>query len=98
MRRQVDDNLAVRIFSILCALALSVLAVRAQEPNRVDGPNIEILKLHWEKQVRLPRNFDPAVMSTGVTANDPIARTAASGPPTAADATRAATSAQSNAA
>lgn len=33
-------------------------------------PNIEILKLKWEKQMRLPQNFDPSAGSTG-TINDP---------------------------
>ncbi len=60
----------------------------------------QMLKLKWEKEVRLPRNFDPSVISTGTTFSDPSSRT--SGPPTnpgaALEATRAATSAQSAAA
>jgi len=47
-------------------------------------PNIEILKLHWEKQVRLPRNFDPSVIPTGTTFSDPATRS--SGPTTTATA------------
>lgn len=43
-------------------------------------PDIEILKLHWEKQVRLPRNFDPSVIPTGGTFNDPGSRVSSSSP------------------
>ena len=81
----------------LCVLVLPSPAIFGQ--NAMDLNNsIEILKLHWEKQVRLPRNFDPSASSTGAPFNDPTARTAASGPATAIDATRAATSAQNAAA
>ena len=81
-----------------CALLFSSATVLAQETNDPNKSNIEILKLHWEKQVRLPRNFDPSVISTGATFNDPAARTSAAAPTTALDATRAATSAQNAAA
>ena len=70
----------------------------AQELPGSGAPNIQILKIHWEKQVRLPRNFDPAEISTGSTFNDPASRTSAAAPTTTLDATRAATSAQSAAA
>lgn len=84
-------------FMCVCVLLLVSPAVLAQ--NQTDSNNnIEILKLHWEKQVRLPRNFDPSATSTGAAFNDPTARTSASGPATAVDATRAATSAQNAAA
>jgi hypothetical protein len=61
--------------------------------------NIEILKLHWEKQVRLPRNFDPSTIPTGGAFNDPASRTtSAAGATVVSDATRAATRAPSVAA
>ena len=63
---------------------------RAQAPQGVTTePNIQILKLHWEKQVRLPSNFDPSVIPTGTTFSDPTTRS--SGPTTTAvaDAPRA---------
>ncbi|HYX28892.1 MAG TPA: hypothetical protein VE863_10005 [Pyrinomonadaceae bacterium] len=97
-RRWPTDNLAVKILLLGCAFFTSAFAVEAQPSKASDGPSIEILKLHWEKQVQLPRNYDPSILSTGRTSNDPVARTSASGPATAADATRAATSAQSEAA
>jgi len=81
---------------LVCVLVFTSPSIFAQ--NETDSNGVEILKLHWEKQLRLPRNFDPSVISTSVGLNDPTARTSASGPGTAVDATRAATSAQSAAA
>jgi len=46
--------------------------------------NIEIIKLEWKREVRLPRNFDPAVISTGGTFNDPATRISSTSPTTAA--------------
>ena len=46
------------------------------------SPPFEILKLKWEKQVRLPRNFDPSVIPTNGGFTDPTK--AASSPSTAA--------------
>ena len=51
-------------------------------------PNIDIVKLGWKREVRLPRNFDPSVIPTGDTFRDPASRS--SGPPSSIDATRVA--------
>jgi len=76
----------------LAAVSGAVLFAQAQKTGE---PNIEILKLHWEKQVRLPRNFDPSIISTGSTFNDPASRASSgTGAIPAADATRVATSNQ----
>jgi hypothetical protein len=84
------------IASIFLVSAGAAFGQEGQAPAR---PNIEILKLHWEKQVRLPRNFDPSVIPTGGTFSDPASRTSGSaGASSAVDATRAATSARSAAA
>jgi hypothetical protein len=70
-----------------------------QEASGPSKPNLEILKLHWEKQVRLPRNFDPSIIPTGGTFSDPASRTSGStGASSGIDATRAATGARSAAA
>jgi hypothetical protein len=69
-----------------------------QETPGPAKPNVEILKLHWEKQVRLPSNFDPADIPTNGTFSDPASRTSAAAPSNPLDATRAATSARSAAA
>ena len=70
----------------------------AQEARSAAAPNIEILKLHWEKQVRLPRNFDPAVIPANGSFVDPASRTSAAAPTSALDATRMASKARSAAA
>src|SRR5882724_7990617 len=83
------------VFVLLVPAATSF----GQESRGPSASNIEILKLHWEKQIQLPRNFDPSVIPTGGTFSDPASRTSTG--PTAtnpADAVRAATSARSAAA
>jgi hypothetical protein len=86
----------------LCVVFTSLVASGAplgQEAQDPAKPNVEIIKLHCEKQVRLPRNFDPSVISTGGTFSDPASRTSGStGAGSAVEATRAATSARSAAA
>jgi hypothetical protein len=88
--------------SWLCVVFISLVASGAplgQEAQDPAKPNIEILKLHWEKQVQLPRNFDPSIIPTGGTFSDPASRTSSStGAGSSVDATRAATSARSAAA
>ena len=81
-----------------CALLFSSATVLAQETNDPSKSNIEILRLHWEKEVRLPRNFDPSSIPTGGTFNDPASRTSAAAPSSSLDAARAATRTQSAAA
>ena len=61
-------------------------------------PAIDILKLKWEKEVRLPRNFDPSIIPANGSFVDPASRTSAAAPTSAVDATRAATSAREAAA
>lgn len=56
-----------------------------QEGQGPAKPNIEILKLHWERQVRLPRNFDPSAIPTNGSFVDPASRS--SGPPVTSGAT-----------
>lgn len=46
--------------------------------------NIEIIKVEWKREVRLPRNFDPATIPTGGTFNDPATRISSAAPSTAA--------------
>ena len=72
---------------LLCLVPVSGFAQQTPAPTS----NIEILKLHWEKQVTLPRNFDPAVIPTNGTFADPASRTSAAAPTSALDANRSAT-------
>ncbi|MFN2578234.1 MAG: hypothetical protein ABR607_11145 [Pyrinomonadaceae bacterium] len=85
-------------FLLSCAFVLSSISAFAQETNNSNKSNIEILKLRWEKQIRLPRNFDPSVIATGGTFSDPASRTSSGTPASSLDAVRAATRAQSAAA
>lgn len=74
----------------------------AQGSTESSAPPLDILKIKWQKEVRLPRNFDPSVIPTGGTFSDPASRTSTAGASSAtagvSDATRAATSAGSAAA
>lgn len=72
-------------------------AARAQNQTDPSPLPLEILKLKWEKQVQLPRNFDPSTIPMSGVFNDANTRNTINPPTSAADATRQATSAQSNA-
>ncbi len=55
----------------LCLISALVAAdLFAQDRAQTSGSNIQILKLKWEKQMRLPEDFDPSAGSTG-SINDP---------------------------
>ena len=93
MQTAVASTLRKICSSIFICLATAWVSI-AQEQTNVLSPPIEVLKLKWGKEVRLPRNFDPSVIPTGRTFNDPVASTSGT-VPNAVDATRAATAAQS---
>lgn len=72
----------------LWVASVSLVSAGAAFGQIVQGPatpNIEILKLHWERQVRLPRNFDPSVIPTNGSFVDPASRS--SGAPVTSGAT-----------
>ena len=60
----------------LCLMATGTSL--GQESQGSGLPNIEILKFKWDREVRLPRNFDPSVIPTGSTFSDPASKS--SGP------------------
>src|SRR5436853_7934585 len=97
-----DSRHQRRFVSLFCQLLFLGLippgASFGQEAQSAAAPNIEILKLHWEKQVRLPRNFDPSVIPANGSFVDPASSTSAAAPTSALDATRVSTSARSAAA
>src|SRR5438270_5640427 len=74
-----DSRHQSRFISLSCSLLFLGLipagASFGQEAQSAAAPNIEILKLHWEKHVRLPRNFDPSIIPTGNSFNDPASMT-----------------------
>ena len=83
-------------FSRQCSwiLLLSLIPIASSVAQQIKEPvasNIEILKLHWEKQITLPRNFDPSDIPTNGTFTDPASRTSAAAPSSPLDATRSAT-------
>jgi hypothetical protein len=71
--------------SLLC-FAWAAISFGQRVVETSAAPNIEIIKLKWDREVRLPRNFDPAIIPTGGTFNDPSSRI--SQPPAGTDATR----------
>lgn len=79
------------IFTLLFtgAIACSVM-VSAQERSESTSPSasIQILKLHWQKQIRLPNNYDPAIIGTRGVFVDPATKVPASLPGSGVDATR----------
>ena len=92
-RRFVRQSCRLILLSLIPTAALL-----GQEAQNAAAPNIKILKIHWEKQVRLPRNFDPSVIPANGSFVDPASRTSAAAPTSALDATRVATKARSAAA
>ena len=63
---------------ILFSLILASGAVFAQTDQKTEDSQIQILKLNWKRQIRLPRNFDPSVMPATGGFTDP-AKAAGSG-------------------
>ena len=61
---------------VLCLIATGTSL--GQESQGPAAPNIEILKLKWDREVRLPRNFDPSVIPTGTSFSDPASRSSVS--------------------
>ena len=72
-----------RIYPEIAGLIITFLlvcgAARAQSETAKAKSGVEILKLKWEKQVRLPRNFDPSVIPTNGIFNTMESRTTVPG-------------------
>ena len=67
-------KLAQKYLQLACAslitLTVTCTSARAQSEPAKNSSGIEILKLKWERQARLPRNFDPSVIpDNGVFSN-----------------------------
>ena len=73
-----DSRQRRRFLKQSCWLLFACLtSASASFGQRVLGPgppNIEIIKLTWKKQVRLPRNFDPSIIPTDGAFTDPASR------------------------
>jgi len=60
MRKSPQKCLAAT--NLLLLLALMCVAARGQSERTKSASGIEIVKAKWEKQVRMPRNFDPSTV------------------------------------
>ena len=86
----------ILIAIIICAGAVCV--VQAQEPQDTSAASgVQILKLRWSKQVRLPNNYDPAIIPTSGAFPDPASKQVAPRPSSGADPKLPNTSTNSNA-
>ena len=77
--------------ALLCFVVTSTCLAQATNEGSTgnsaagsESSSIEIIKLEWKREVRLPRNFDPATIPTGGTFNDPATRISSTTPASAA--------------
>ena len=84
---QTQSALSIKFLlaAILCGGATTILSQQIPESN---GSGVQILNVHWRKQVRLPNNYDPAVIPTRGVFVDPSSNQASSLPGSGIDATR----------
>jgi hypothetical protein len=81
-------RLALFAFLLIGAIVCAAGAVGQERPDATFSSTIQILKVHWQKQIRLPNNYDPAIIPTRGVFVDPASKTATSLPGTGIDATR----------
>lgn len=71
---------------LFCSLAVVVSS--AQSTGSETDSGIQILQIKWEKQNRLPANFDPSIIPTGIALSQPAAQTIRPGTTAAVQAQR----------
>ena len=81
-------RLAVFAFLFIGAFVCSTIVSSQDRPDSTFSANIQILKLHWQKQIRLPNNYDPAIIPTRGVFVDPATKVPTSLPGSGIDATR----------
>jgi hypothetical protein len=81
-------RLAVFAFLLTGAIVGSTIALAQEPADSTSSSAIQIVKLRWQKQIRLPNNYDPAIIPTRGVFVDPASRTATSLPGSGIDATR----------
>ena len=74
--------------SLLFGIAGSSIVWGQERPDSTSASLIQILKVHWKKQIRLPNNYDPAIIATRGVFVDPASKAPTSLPGTGIDATR----------
>src|SRR5436190_17839008 len=82
VRLRVSFSFAVSV--IVC----STIIMAQQTHNSSSSSGVQILKLHWQKQIRLPNNYDPAIIPTRGVFVDPASKAPTSLPGSGVDATR----------
>src|SRR5919108_2446808 len=100
LKRHQMKNIHRRRFELAQLLIFGLLmcgTALAQSETASTQSGIKILKLKWEKQVRLPRNFDPSTIPMNGVFNDSNVRSTVNSVINPADATRTATRNQTNA-
>ena len=89
MRRKRESLLSGRwCWIVLLSLTAAGTSLAQAVVDNSPPSNVEIIKLRWDKEVRLPRNFDPSVIPTGGTFSDPAARSSGPTGATASASTR----------
>ena len=68
-------HLCVKALAVILFCIFTCESTLAQSEEKKPSSGVEILKLKWEKQARLPRNFDPSVIPTGQVFSIPESRT-----------------------
>src|SRR5262252_6849308 len=81
------ESPAIRVSVVVIAIVCTTI-VCAQQTGNSNSSGVEILKLHWHKQVRLPNNYDPAIIPTRGVFVDPASKAPSSLPGSGLDATR----------
>jgi hypothetical protein len=74
--------------SIFIGALIGSTMVCAQERAASTAPPLQILKVHWQKQIRLPSNYDPAIIPTRGVFIDPASKAPTSLPGSGIDNTR----------
>jgi hypothetical protein len=79
---------AVFAFLMISAIVSSTIALAQETADSTSSSAIQIVKVHWQKQIRLPSNYDPAIIPTRGVFVDPASKAPTSLPGSGVDATR----------
>ena len=75
-------------FLLLGAIVSSTIALAQERADATSSSAIQIVKVRWQKKMRLPNNYDPAIIPTRGVFVDPSTKVPASLPGSGVDATR----------
>src|SRR6185295_14302656 len=69
-------------------IVCSTIVLAQERPDSTSPASIQILNVHWQKQIRLPNNYDPAIIPTRGVFVDPASKAPTSLPGSGIDNTR----------